>query len=247
MVYYYIVAHELNRRKTLLVDVIDENDIYSKSLTRINEELNDLKKYRELQLRELEITNERIKNHSSMKDELLKKLKNLDLKRREIKMITDNAIIITPIFVDEISTNYKLTNGLVTANRDVIMKLLRVIREETKIRTVFLYFFLYFFILCFKFLKFSFQMRLLDCWNGRNFLCLVKTVNFSLGEKSTRFFFFFFSVIHLFYNMHTTESHTYFFFFFLFFFLFVLPSFSFSLECSYSVYSRQSKSQRDCN
>jgi septal ring factor EnvC (AmiA/AmiB activator) len=136
MVRYYMIEEELRKNEILLSDVMNKRDCCIMLLVETKKTLNDLERIRQEQLKDLENSNERIGNETKKKIELEKKIDELDLKSKTTKKIIENTTTIAAIVVDD-EEKYNSGNGLVSINRDIVMKLLKIIRDEMKIRNVY--------------------------------------------------------------------------------------------------------------
>jgi hypothetical protein len=114
-----------------------ENEIerYSKEMNEKRRNLEDFKKIHNAKLIELQLTEERIETINLKIIDYVSILENLNLERKKAKDFIENIQLIDLIVVDE-ERNACLPNGLVSVNRDILMKLIKLIRDEKKTRTV---------------------------------------------------------------------------------------------------------------
>lgn len=101
-----------------------------KVLITVERTLKHLERERWKQERDLRITTERIKNEIGRKN-IFDKMGLF----RKTKDIIENASIISPITVGG-DMNYYMENGIIDVNRDIMMKLLRIVRDKMKIRNI---------------------------------------------------------------------------------------------------------------
>jgi hypothetical protein len=190
MVHHYIFAEELKKNEIHFAESKNERDHCLLSLIGTEKTLNDSEKIRKIQVSDLEITSKKIKCEIVLKGELEKRINDLDLRLERTKEIIENAILITSIVVDN-NTCYNLANGLVDVNRDIVMKLLGLIDDETKIKNVCCVSMCCFRVICmvkifYVYICYNFS----GYCNGKNCLCLVKKSHFSMGAKhSVKFVF----------------------------------------------------------
>jgi predicted nuclease with TOPRIM domain len=125
----YLTADSLIKNQRLLKKLkIEVNDCVEK-FCEIMKNVKELEETRKLKLQELEATKEKVK-----------KLKG-ECKKLEDSIVQAN--IIEPIIVvDSEKGNYSVANGLMDLNRDILMKLLKMMSDEDKTRNVNIMFYL---------------------------------------------------------------------------------------------------------
>jgi hypothetical protein len=132
--YYYTSAEELQSKKEELRQI-------GKQVNDCSEELKDISKdIKELWVKNLQ-TKKEIESLERKKSDLVLFLSRLDLRKEEVKEIIERTNVITVIVVGD-RWNGELLNGLISLNRDILMRLFKIIADENKIRNVFFFFFL---------------------------------------------------------------------------------------------------------
>jgi predicted RNase H-like nuclease (RuvC/YqgF family) len=159
---YYLLRETVEEKVRVLNDLLIELISFSEKEKRNNRDLERLKENQ----RKL---HEKLKNMEMKIEELSLKMKksltlkeNLNTKKENLLKEIEDTRVIDVIFVDE-ERNKKLWNGLVTLNRDILMRLMKLIHEENKIRNVL---FSFHFFRCLFFLRlWAFQKHSMS---GRN-------------------------------------------------------------------------------
>jgi predicted RNase H-like nuclease (RuvC/YqgF family) len=125
----------------------EEVNILTEKIECEKKNMEETNKILDNEIKLLKITEEKIavlKSNIKEKNDILENLKSrLD----ELKAVISNTKVIDTIVVDD-ERNKLMWNGLVCLNRDILMKLIKIIIRETKIRRVHHYFlsFLSFFL-----------------------------------------------------------------------------------------------------
>jgi hypothetical protein len=146
MVHYYTLAHDHLKKKTALSNLEGEVKTFSDALSEIEIKIEECEKNREIQRKQLSDTIKEIEKLNSEKQDSQSILKKLKEEFQEMNKIIENTLIIEPIIVggadgdvnnEECDKNvYDLMNGLVDLNRDIIMKLVKMMGDERKTRNV---------------------------------------------------------------------------------------------------------------
>jgi hypothetical protein len=122
MVHYYITVVEAEKIKKIVEELQERISVCSDDLCKTRNELESMK----MQVKNLELKEKGLNLT----------LKNLNLEFDKKRAIMLNMELIEKISVDEKSDEV-VWNGLVSLNRDILMKLLKIIKDEKKIRNVF--------------------------------------------------------------------------------------------------------------
>lgn len=132
---YYMLIDELNQRRRSLGELINEISRSSKLEERLSREIEEMEKIRQSLLERLDITEMRIKQLMLKKDNAhYYSIPNMNWKKESMERIIEDAKVVDLIVVDE--EKYGLKNGLVDLNRDCLMKLIRLLNDEKKIRYI---------------------------------------------------------------------------------------------------------------
>jgi flagellar motility protein MotE (MotC chaperone) len=147
-----MISEKAKESQTTLNDLVEEIHQFSENITKIDQRQADLKEIRQIQQKALETTEKEIENGKMEKEVLNSKLKELKKKMEERKEVVENTDIIEPISICEGNgNNYNMLNGIVDLNRDILMRLVKLMKNEKKTRNAFLFF-------CFLFFHFSFNL-----------------------------------------------------------------------------------------
>jgi hypothetical protein len=131
MVHYVLFEH-LQNHKVAAVNLKHEMKSISNKSIEIEKEIK--KEKLSIQMR---ITKEKLEAELQKKTECDKNIKILDLKLKNVKEVIENAIVVKPIIINVDSREgYDLSNGLIDANRDIVIKLLKIARNYSKIKNV---------------------------------------------------------------------------------------------------------------
>lgn len=118
-----------------MFDCLSEMNSLFKELTENEKIMKEVENIHRIQLEELNVTSEKLKKLRSKAFDLNSALSKLKLKKEETERIVKNSVLVDVIVVDNERNNFVL-NGLVDLNRDIVMKLLKIIKNETKIRNI---------------------------------------------------------------------------------------------------------------
>jgi hypothetical protein len=137
MVYFFISSNDFDRNKLLLDKIIERENCCSEKIKENSKELEKLEKEK----KEMEENYKALLAFQRCKLEVLKsELKKLCKEKEDVRGIVEHAYITDPILVDDEGT-YEMANGLIDLNRDVLMKLFRVVKNVKKSSKVFFFFF----------------------------------------------------------------------------------------------------------
>lgn len=132
---HYSSSNKLKEQKETLDKLEMESDTHNTRLEEIANEMKEFQETREKQsalLKETErkiafLVSERFKNESNLKE--------LKMKMKNLTEIIQNTLIVGIIKVED-EMKYGLQNGLVDLNRDVLMRVLKIIVDKDKLRIV---------------------------------------------------------------------------------------------------------------
>jgi chromosome segregation ATPase len=135
----YIFVDTLKKVKN---ELADSNQLIISYLSEVNEKekiKKSLKKILDEQLKEVDTTRKKIGSQESEKKNLLSKLEKLNVRKKEIEEIIEDAQILSPIVVhdEKNKDTMNVANGLVSVNRDILMKLIQIAEDEGKVKNVF--------------------------------------------------------------------------------------------------------------
>lgn len=131
----FLTLWELEKSKKEVSDL--ENEISHRS-RELDETLNNLEELRHVKdrlLMQLKTVDRGIENFISKVHDLSSTLENLNLRLGQQNKIIFESVIVEAIIVDGERNNF-ISNGLVDLNRDVLMRLVKIIRNEKKIRDI---------------------------------------------------------------------------------------------------------------
>jgi hypothetical protein len=133
---FLILADELERKKIQMNGIVVELEKVEKDLRVVND-------IPGIQLKEVERLNKEIENNKLKMKNFLTILNDLNSKKENLKKLIENAMVISVIVVDG-ERNGELQNGLISLNRDVLMKLVKIVKNEELIKNVEISFCLFF-------------------------------------------------------------------------------------------------------
>jgi hypothetical protein len=136
-----VLLEEWEKNKIKMGALVNERNCYSKSVDEIAVEIKKFEEILVLQLKQIEVTKEEIEKLKEKKNDFDSILRNTQTELKTVETVLENTIIINIITVasgnDDCNENdYDLLNGLVDLNRDIIIKLLKLMKDEAKARNV---------------------------------------------------------------------------------------------------------------
>jgi chromosome segregation ATPase len=138
---YYFVKSKLEEKKEKLGVLADAIQIHLKEINENLKCLEDLNKTYESLMAEVRSIEFKLNKIKAENEKMNLVLADLNAEKDEIEKMIKNVIIIEVINVDE-EWNGELMNGLVGLNRDILMKLFKISRNEKKIRNVRMFLFI---------------------------------------------------------------------------------------------------------
>jgi hypothetical protein len=136
MVHYYLSADQFLAKKKALNEVTHGADFASENVDKGWKSIEALEIIRKQQLKEVEATDEKIRNLRIKLIDDFSILKDLNSKKEKIIEVIINCDIIDTISVDD-ERNKELSNGLADVKRIVFLKLLKIIQDEKKTKNVY--------------------------------------------------------------------------------------------------------------
>jgi sugar-specific transcriptional regulator TrmB len=122
MVHYYLSNADLSQKKELLNKLANDIDHCSKSLKEKWMNIEDCKE----KMKKLKLD---VKNGDSLLEKLCRR-------KKEIEEIIYNPLVRTVEVIKVGDANHILLNGLVDVNRDILMRLIKIIHDDDKTKMV---------------------------------------------------------------------------------------------------------------